>query len=63
MFLKSFWFILFLINSINGFQQVTNKNTIHIHTRKNIVRMIVNDKDFSFSKELQFIQNSKFIFT
>lgn len=61
MFLKSCWFILFFMNSINGFQQVTNKNSIA--RRIGNLRMILNDKDFSFSKELQFIQNSKFLFT
>jgi cell division protease FtsH len=49
------------MNSINGFQQVTNKNSIA--RRIGNLRMILNDKDFSFSKELQFIQNSKFLFT
>ena len=59
MFLTPFWLILLLTNSINGFQQVTNK--ISIASRKNTVSMITNDKDFS--KELQLIQNYKFYFT
>jgi len=55
---KLFWVILFSINGINGFQQITNKNSIA--TRGGNLRMIINDKDFS--KELQFIQNYKFYF-
>jgi len=55
---KSFWVILFFMNSINGFQQITNKNSIA--RRGGNLRMIINDKDFS--KELQFIQNYKFYF-
>ena len=58
MILNLVWFILFLTNRINGFQQITNKISKYNHKSK--ITMIINEKDFS--KELHFIQNSKFYF-
>jgi len=57
MIFKSSVLFLLTINTINCFHFV-NKNTIY--NRKNALKMIINEKDFS--KELQFIQNYKFYF-
>ena len=57
MIFKTSVLFLLTINTINCFHFV-NKNTIY--NRKNALKMIINEKDFS--KELQFIQNYKFYF-
>ena len=59
MILNLVWFILFLTNRINGFQQITNKISKYNHKSK--ITMILNEKDNL--NELQLIQNSKFYFT
>ena len=59
MILNLFWFILFLTNRINGFQQITNKISKYNHKSK--TTMILNEKDNL--NELQLIHNYKFYFT
>jgi len=63
MFFTPFWLILnlFFTNKTYGFQFINN-NKKTIYKRSLItLSMITNEKDFS--KELQFIQDSKFVFT
>jgi cell division protease FtsH len=53
--------VLLFINKIHSFQFIKAHGAIQSYTRVNVVKMILNEKDFS--NELKLIQNYKFYFT